>query len=235
MSIFKENLISGSSQLGLKISSSAIDTLDKYRVFLTEKNKELNLTAVEGESEIAQRHFVDSLALLACTDFKDKKLIDIGSGAGFPGLPLKIAVPTIELTLLDSIGKKVDFLSELCSHLSVSASCIQGRAEELSVSSNMREAFDITVSRALARLNMLSELCLPFVKVGGLFLAMKSKDYNDELTEADKGIALLGGKVERVYEYSIAAVPRSVIIIRKLHETPKEYPRRFAKIQKSPL
>jgi 16S rRNA (guanine527-N7)-methyltransferase len=235
MNIFKENLISGLSQLGLDITASAADTLDKYRIFLTEKNRELNLTAIEGEAELAQRHFIDSLALLSCADFNGKKLIDIGTGAGFPGLPLKIAVPSIELSLLDSIGKKVDFLTELCSHLSVTASCIQGRAEELSLLSDMRELYDIAVSRALARLNVLSELCLPFVKVGGLFLAMKSKDYSEELSEAEKGLTLLGGSLEGVYDYSISGIARSVIIIRKVNETPNIYPRRFARIQKSPL
>jgi 16S rRNA (guanine527-N7)-methyltransferase len=235
MSVFKSALSEGAAELGFGISDVTADTVDKYRLYLSEKNKELNLTAVEGELELAQRHFLDSLSLLPCTDFKDKRVIDIGSGAGFPGLPLKIAVPSIDLTLLDSIGKKVDFLNSLCSQLSVNASCIQGRAEDLSHLSGMRAAFDIAVSRALARLNILSELCLPFVKTGGLFLAMKAKDYKEELAEAERGITLLGGTLERVYDYCIAGVERSVIIIRKSGETPDAYPRRFAKIQKSPL
>jgi 16S rRNA (guanine527-N7)-methyltransferase len=235
MSEFNAVLAAGCAGLGLKLQPDALSSFEKYHLYLADKNASLNLTAVTGERESAERHFLDSLALLCFADLKYKKVIDVGTGNGFPGLPLKIAEPSIELTLLDSIGKKVDFLIELCSHLGINAVCTQGRAEELALLPPFREVYDICVSRALARLNVLAELCLPLVKVGGLLLAMKARDCGDELAEAQNSIAVLGGEVVNIHEYAVGSVTRSVIVIRKTGNTPSAYPRRFSKIQKQPL
>ena len=161
------------------------------------------------------------------------RVIDIGCGAGFPGVPLKIAEPSMDLTLLDSLGKRMDWLREILPELHVEANVVTARAEEYVVS--CREGFDIAVSRAVARLNILAELCLPYVKVGGVFLAMKGQLADVELEEAKKGIALLGGKVERVFEYEVADAIHRAVVIRKEKPTPPKYPRPFAKIKKSPL
>jgi 16S rRNA (guanine527-N7)-methyltransferase len=159
----------------------------------------------------------------------------VGSGAGFPGLPLKLAAPSLSLTLLDAQGKRVDFLRELTEKLGVEAECLHARAEEQALLPGYREGYDFVLSRAVAKLNVLSELCLPFVKPGGAFLAMKSRDSDEELREAERAIRRLGGAPEEVRELTVAGVPRRVAVIRKEKPTPKGYPRRFAKIKKEPL
>ncbi|MEG2857110.1 MAG: 16S rRNA (guanine(527)-N(7))-methyltransferase RsmG [Clostridia bacterium] len=224
--------------LNITLSSEATARFDVYCRHLIETNKVMNLTAINEPSEIYLRHFADSTALLGCTDFCGKRVIDVGTGAGFPGLPLKIACPDISLTLLDSLNKRISFLSELCKSLGFSdVSCIHGRAEECATEPTLRECFDIAVSRAVSSLPMLCELCLPFLRTGGLFLAMKSLDFEDELSEAACAIETLGGRVSRVWEYSLSDSARAscVIIIEKIAPTPQKYPRRFAKIQKHPL
>jgi 16S rRNA (guanine527-N7)-methyltransferase len=195
------------------------------------------LTAITGVEEITSLHFLDSIALLKDTDFEGKQVIDIGSGAGFPGVPLKIAMPTIDLTLLEATGKKAAFLTELCKRLNIEASCINKRAEEAANETEEREAYDIAVSRAVARLNILCELCLPFVRVGGIFIAMKSIDSDEEVREAQSAIAALGAKMYESYDYKIpdTDVTHRAVLMRKVEKTPSEYPRRFAKIQRSPL
>ena len=195
----------------------------------------MDLTAVLGEEETAQRHFLDSLSLMTLATSVGARVLDVGSGACFPGLPLKLAEPSLSLTLLDAQGKRVDFLRELTEKLGVEAECLHARAEEQALLPGYREGCDFAVSRAVARLNMLSELCLPFVKPGGAFLAMKSRDSDEELREAEKAIKCLGGKLEEVRELTVAGIPRRVAVIRKVKPTPKGYPRRFAKIKKEPL
>lgn len=223
--------------LDISLDTRAEERFEKYCKTLVETNKVMNLTAIVDPAEIYLRHFADSVSLLGCFDFAGKKVIDVGTGAGFPGLPLKIARPDIDLTLLDSLSKRVDFLQSTCDLLELEANCIHARAEEAAMSADFRDRFDVVTSRAVASLPMLCELCLPFVKPGGVFLAMKSKDYLAELEASDNAIKTLQGRVEKVWEYSIEGTDLTycVIVIKKLANTPSKYPRRFAKIQKNPL
>ena len=215
------------------LSPEKIDTLCAFGRALLEKNQVMNLTAITEPQAVAELHFLDSIALLQAVDFQNQRVIDIGCGAGFPGVPLKIAEPSIELTLLDSLAKRMTWLRELLPQLGVEAEVVTARAEEFV--QTCREQYDIAASRAVARLNILSELCLPYVKVGGAFLAMKGALAEEEMDEAKRAIAQLGGKIERVYEYPIQDAVHKAVVIRKVRPTPPQYPRAFAKIKKSPL
>ena len=227
-------LHSGLTQMGL--STEGIPSLIRYADLLVEKNKVMNLTAITEPVDIATLHFLDSVAMLTLADLKGKKMADIGTGAGFPGMPLRIVEPSIRLTLLDSLNKRIDFLKEVCDDLGLSdVECIHGRAEEFAV--GHRESYDIVTSRAVANLQMLSELCLPLVKVGGYFLSMKSVDSEQEVNDTKNAIKTLGGRIEKVVDYTIPGteVQHRLIFIKKIQETPKKYPRAFAKIKKNPL
>ena len=221
----------GLTQLGLP--TEGIPALERYAELLVEKNKVMNLTAITEPERVAELHFLDSLALLNLTDFQGKKVIDVGCGAGLPGVPLKVGEQSIDLTLLDSLGKRMDWLREILPQLGVQAEVVTARAEEAVV--QRRESYDIAVSRAVARLNMLCELCLPYVKVGGVFLAMKGALAEEETAEAAKAIRTLGGELDRIAEYPIAGAMHRVAVIRKVKKTPPAYPRRFAKIKQQPL
>ena len=224
----------GLAALGLP--RDGIPALVRYADLLVEKNKVMNLTAITEPTDIATLHFLDCAALLKLTDFQGKTVADVGTGAGFPGMPLRILEPSIRLTLLDSLNKRIDFLKEVCDDLGFGdVDCVHARAEEFAA--EHREGFDIVTSRAVANLRMLSELCLPLVKVGGTFLSMKSVDSDAELEEAQKAIATLGGRVTDVKDYVIpgTGITHRVIFIQKMKETPQKYPRAFAKIKKSPL
>ena len=230
-----DSLREGAAAFGVNLSALQIKQFSDYSRILECRNKDTNLTAVVGEEEIIIRHFLDSLALFQVPGLKGSKIIDVGTGAGFPGVPLKIADNTITLTLLDSRQKRVEFLRDLCGQLSLQAELLCGRAEELSNRNEQRDNYDFAVSRALARLNVLCELCMPYVRVGGAFLAMKASGSSEELAEAEKAIFLLGGKIEDVYHYEVGKVNRTIVAIRKLGKTPEGYPRRFTKLQKQPL
>jgi len=217
----------------ITLTDGQLDTLARFGQALLEKNQVMNLTAITEPEKVAELHFYDCLALLNAAVFRGKRVVDIGCGAGFPGVPLKIAESSMELTLLDSLGKRMDWLREVLPELQVEANVVTARAEEYVAS--RREGYDIAVSRAVARLNILAELCLPYVKVGGVFLAMKGQLADVELEEAKKGIALLGGKVERVFEYEVSSAVHRAVVIRKETATPPKYPRPFTKIKKRPL
>ena len=230
----REPLLQGLRTLGL--SEDCVPQLERYGELLLKKNEVMNLTAITAPDDVARLHFLDSLALLNLTDFSGKSLVDVGTGAGFPGLPLRICRPDIRLTLLDSLGKRVTFLQEVCDALGLEdVACLHGRAEEFAA--GHRESFDLAASRAVASLPMLCELCLPLVRPGGAFLAMKSVDCGQELSAAAKAIEILGGEVEEVRDYEVpgAAVTHRLISIRKVRPTPAKYPRAFAKIKKAPL
>ena len=224
----------GLTELGL--DSSGIPSLLRYGELLLEKNKVMNLTAITEPADVASLHFLDSAALLALADLKGKTVVDVGTGAGFPGMPLKILEPSIRMTLLDSLGKRIAFLQEVCDDLGLTdVQCVHTRAEEFAA--EHRQSFDFAVSRAVANLSMLCELCLPLVKPGGYFLSMKSVESNEELNAAKRAIQTLGGQVKRTADYQIPGtdVTHRVIFIKKVAETPKKYPRPFAKIKKNPL
>ena len=229
-------LQSGFEALSLAPDSQALERYRIYYEYLEEMNQVMNLTAISGEEDVARLHFLDCAALLGLADFTGKRVIDVGTGAGFPGLALKIACPELKLTLLDSLDKRVNFLKNTCERLGFGdVTCIHCRAEE--APAEYRAAFDFAASRAVARLNLLCELCLPLVKKGGAFIAMKGPDCQAELDEAKKAIRTLGGKLERRVDYTIPGtdVTHSALIIRKVTDTPAKYPRRWAQIKKTPL
>lgn len=219
------------ARLGISLTEEQLRKFEQFSEELIEQNKVMNLTAITEPEAVAKLHFADCLALLKIEDLKNRSVIDVGCGAGFPGVPLKLGEPTIDLTLLDSLNKRVNWLRRTMETMGVEVQCVASRAEEY----GHRESFDVATSRAVARLNILAELCLPFVKVGGCFLAMKAAAAEEELQEAKRAIALLGGKLERVAEYEIDGATRRVLVVRKVKPTPAQYPRRFAKIKQSPL
>ncbi len=233
--MLEDILRSGLSEMGLSAPDNSAERFRLYYELLCEKNAVMNLTAISGEEDTARLHFLDSLSPLLLFGMAGRSVIDVGTGAGFPGLPLKIACPGLKLTLLDSQNKRVEFLGEVCRALELEGvECVHQRAEECG---ERREGYDFAVSRAVARLNVLCELCLPYVKPGGAFLALKGPALSEELAEAEKAIRTLGGKLERVFDYAIPGVEarHNIAVIRKLSPTPKKYPRRFALIKKSPL
>lgn len=227
----KQTLSVECDRLGLALTQEQVDRLCAFGAALIEKNKVMNLTAITDPEAVAKLHFADCLALLRIVDFRDKTVIDVGCGAGFPGIPLKLGEPTLRLTLLDSLQKRVNWLRETTELLGIEADCVAARAEEY----GHRELFDVATSRAVARLNVLCELCLPFVKTGGCFVAMKAAAAEEELQEAAQAIRLLGGRVDKIAPYEIDGAQRFAIVIRKVKPTPPQYPRRFAKIKQAPL
>ncbi|MBD5084224.1 MAG: 16S rRNA (guanine(527)-N(7))-methyltransferase RsmG [Clostridiales bacterium] len=217
----------------------AIQNMNGYCQMLLDKNREMNLTAITDPVDVANLHMLDCAALLNCAELDGgKTLIDVGTGAGFPGMVLKMLVPSLELTLLDSLNKRLDWLMEVCGELSVQGvRTVHGRAEEAGLDPALREQFDFATARAVADLRVLSELCLPFVKVGGRFLAMKSTGSDEEIEGARAAIQTLGGRVERCFDYTIPGtdVIHRVVVVEKTAPTPAKYPRRWAKMQKAPL
>ena len=229
----REALLAGLPALGLALTDGQADRLCQFGQLLLEKNQVMNLTAITEPKAVAQLHFLDSMAVLKAADCKGKSVVDVGCGAGFPGVPMAIAEPTIRLTLLDSLQKRVRWLQEVLPQVGVEAQCVAARAEEYVA--GCREQYDVATSRAVARLNVLAELCLPYVKVDGCFLALKGAMTREEVDEAKKAISILGGQVERIYEYPVADAVHRIVVIRKVKSTPKPYPRKFAKIKQAPL
>lgn len=236
----KDIISAGLDQLALsdRVPDNAAQQLAEYGRLLLEKNQVMNLTAIREEDKVARLHMLDCAALLNLADFQGKTLIDVGTGAGFPGLPLKILCPSLHVTLLDSLGKRVDWLNEVAGQLGLDGiTAIHARAEEQALVKGFRDSFDFVTARAVADLRLLCELCLPYVRVGGAFLSMKSVDSDEELDNAAHCIKLLGGRVESCPEYTIPGtdIVHRVVVIRKVAPTLKGYPRKWAKIQKSPL
>lgn len=230
----RDTLTQGLPQLGADLS--IIEPLETFSAFLVEKNKVMNLTGITEPREVATLHLLDSLSLLPLAALDGASIVDVGTGAGFPGVPLAVALPASRVTLLDSLNKRVDFLREAGAQLGLTnADYVHGRAEEFAA--DHRESYDFAVSRAVASLPMLCELCLPLVKVGGQFLAMKSSHTEEEIAAAKSAISKLGGKIAAVKDYTIPTtdVVHRVVCIQKVSPTPKKYPRRFAQIKKSPL
>ena len=220
----------------LGVGDTCIPDLEKFVDMLLERNQVMNLTAITKPDQVARLHLLDSLSLLPVEAFAGKAVIDVGTGAGFPGIPLAIVQQDADFTLLDSLGKRIRFLDEVREALGLgNVTCVHGRAEEFAQAH--REQFDLAVSRAVANLAVLSELCLPLVKVGGAFLAMKSTGCEAETEGAQTAIRRLGGTLERVVDYTIPTtdVTHRVLVIRKTAPTAKKYPRPFAQIKKQPL
>ena len=229
----RETLKEALSAMEITLPEERIDTLCTFAQRVIEQNEVMNLTAITEPKAVAKLHLADSLTVLKCADLAGKSLIDVGCGAGFPGVPLKIACPELNLTLLDSLGKRVRWLEETLPSLGVNAQCLTGRAEELVT--DRRETYDFATSRAVARLNILLELTAPFVKVGGAVLALKGAAAQEELDEAKGAIQKLGLKLEAKKTFPIDGANHTVLVLRKIAPTPSKYPRRSAKIKQSPL
>ena len=227
-----------SKKMGIELTESQLEKFKIYMDFLLEYNTHTNLTAIKNPDDIVIKHFLDSMALLNYVNIKDgEKIIDIGTGAGFPGVPLKIAKKEIEMSLLDSIGKRIAFLKKLTKKLGLKCDTYNERAEELGHYKKFREKYDMAVSRAVAPLNSLCEYCMPYVKLGGIFVALKGPDFQEELEEAKNSISTLGGELLECYKFELPLNKgsRSIVVIKKVKSTPKEYPRKNSQIFKSPL
>ena len=220
-------------ELSLELPEQTRKTLCDFGRAVVKQNEVMNLTAITAPDQVAKLHLLDSLSVLKAADLSGKRVIDVGCGAGFPGVPLKIACPGMELTLLDSLGKRMNWLAEILPTLGVEAECVTARAEE--AVAQRREQYDFATSRAVARLNILLELTAPFVKVGGAVLAMKGAAATEELEESRSAISRLGLKLEKVLEFPVDGAAHSVIVLRKVKPTPAQYPRRYAKIKQQPL
>lgn len=229
----KTTLVRGLPALGLSLEEQKLDTLCAFGAAVVEQNKVMNLTAITQPEQVAKLHLLDSLSLLTLEDLAGKTVIDVGCGAGFPGVPVKIACPEMKLTLLDSLGKRMQWLETVLPTLGVEAECVTARAEE--AVATRRERYDIATSRAVARLNILLELTAPYVKVGGKVLAMKGTAAEEELSEAKNAIKKLGLQVEKVAQFPMDGTAHTVIVLKKVAPTPTQYPRRFAKIKQNPL
>lgn len=233
MSVMYETLLAGLPELGLELTEKTAEKLCQFGEAVVKQNEVMNLTAITEPSQVAKLHLLDSLTVAKTVDLKGKRVIDVGCGAGFPGVPVQIACPEAKVTLLDSLGKRMAWLEQILPQLGVNAQCVTARAEEYAA--KHRESYDYATSRAVARLNILLELTAPFVKVGGAVLAMKGAAAREELEEAKNAITKLGLKLETVADYPMDGTAHTVLVLRKVKPTPPQYPRRFAKIKQSPL
>lgn len=225
--------------LGIQLTDRQKKQFDKFYELLVEWNKVMNLTGITEYEEVNEKHFVDSVALVKAVSLNEKcNLIDVGTGAGFPGIPLKIVFPHLQVTLLDSLNKRIKFLNTVIEELGLEhIETIHGRAEDFAKKAEYREQYDICVSRAVANLSTLSEYCLPYVKVGGLFIPYKSGEIEEELSYSRKAISILGGKLNEVIKFELpgSEIGRSFIKIEKVNTTAKKYPRKSGLPSKEPL
>ena len=234
MDLMRQTLDAGLPALGLDLPEEARNTLCAFGAAVVKQNEVMNLTAITAPDQVAKLHLLDSLSVACCVELKGRTLIDVGCGAGFPGVPTAICCPEAKVTLLDSLAKRVNWLETVLPELGITnARCITARAEE-AVAAH-REKFDYATSRAVARLNILLELTAPYVRVGGAVLALKGAAAREELDEAKSAISKLGLKLESVREFPVDGAMHAVIVLRKVRSTPAQYPRRYAKIKQSPL
>ncbi len=237
----KDILTQGFSEMGAAVPDGAVDTLCRYAQLLLEQNQVMNLTAIVEPEEVARLHFLDSAAVTLWKGsgwLAGKRVLDVGTGAGFPGVVLKTLEPSISLTLLDSLGKRVRWLERVCGELGLGdISCLHARAEEQAWEAGFRDGFDVVTSRAVAPFSLLCELCLPYVKPGGVFLAMKSVESGEEVRAGEKAVKHLGGKLLPGFDYSIPGteIIHRLVAAEKVLPTPKGFPRKWAKIKKEPL
>ena len=230
----KQALLAGLDRLNIELDEAVVDRLVRFGTLVLEKNKVMNLTAITDPAQAAELHLLDSLSLLKVLPLAGRSLLDVGTGAGFPGVPLKIAQPELRLTLLDSLQKRMNWLEqEALPELQLEARFLTGRAEAFA--REFPERFDVVASRAVAQLNLLCELCLPFVRVGGCFLALKGAMASEELAQAGRAIRTLGGSFERTECFEIGGVQHKVIVIRKTAHTPPQYPRSWSRMKQKPL
>ena len=231
--------VEGLKALNIELSDNQMSQFLKYYEMLVEWNKVMNLTAITEYEEVVAKHFLDSLASVKVCDFsKIKTVIDIGTGAGFPGIPLKIAFPQLNIVLLDSLNKRINFLNEVIRELGLQdIRCIHGRAEDFAKQKEYRENFDLCVSRAVANMSTLSEYCMPYVKVNGYFVPYKSGKIDEELEQAKKAVAVLGGKIEHVEKFQLldTDMERSFVVVKKQKATPKKYPRKAGMPSREPI
>ena len=232
-----EKFRQGLENLKLELTEKQIEQFLKYYEMLVEKNKVMNLTAITEYDEVIEKHFLDSISLCQVYDLsKPVKILDMGTGAGFPGVPLKIAFPEVEITLADSLNKRIKFLDEVIEELGLQkVTTIHARAEELARNKEHRENYDLVVSRAVANLSTLGEYCIPFVKMGGNFISYKSGEVDEEVNAASKAIKILGGQIKDVYKFDLSDQKRSFVTIEKIKTTPKTYPRKAGTPSKEPL
>lgn len=222
----------------IQLTDIQLEQLEKYFRLLIEWNAKINLTAITDEPGVAIKHFADSLALFNYIDIPENStVIDVGTGAGFPGIVLKIARPDLKLTLLDSLQKRLNFLDTVLSELSLDATLIHSRAEDGGQDIDLRESFDFVVSRAVARMNVLAEYCLPYTRLSGSFIALKGPDAENEIADGRKAIQTLGGKIKNIHSFSLAldGGDRTIVEIEKIAPTPDKYPRSYGKIKTKPL
>lgn len=237
MSNIVEILKDGAKVYGVDINEENINKFLLYKDILKDWNQKINLTAIEDDEGIVVKHFIDSLTISPLLPTEKANIIDVGTGAGFPGIPLKITRDNLEVTLLDSLDKRIKFLNEVISSLKLTGiKSIHGRAEDFGVNKDYREKYDIATARAVAALPVLAEYCLPFVKVGGLFIAMKGSS-TDEIGQSEKALKILGGEIQEIKEIILHGtdMKRNVVIIKKLRQTPTKYPRKAGKPTKEPL
>lgn len=232
----KDILIKNFSDLNIRINETQIEQFEKYYSFLVEYNEKVNLTAITEKEAVAIKHFTDSASLLyVCNIKKDAALIDVGTGAGFPGMVLKILRPDLSVTLLDSLNKRIVFLQKCAELLGIEVNCIHGRAEEIAKKDDFREKYDIVTSRAVANLTTLSEYCLPFTKKGGIFAPLKGPAAEDEIEEAMNAIKILGGRLRGTANVKLGELSHKIVLIDKITYTPQKYPRNGAKPINNPL